>query len=208
MRIIEWKKKKKQMKNTGKDKPKKKKKKNWNKMGVTQIKIKNKKKKAKQMGFSEWVFLVNLVVCGTTNNIPSFPLSFHFFSFLVHLLLGNCRVHTTSLLQLYSPVATISHWTLFSSSTDCVFLSLFISSTLTTWTISSRSSLLSYSILCVNSLFFVYLFIKFWFVFNFCLIDGKTVENEEKGQIYFWVFFCVFLFYFWIFPLVAVVIIK
>ena len=177
MRIIEWKKKKK-MKNTGKDKPKKKKKKNWNKMGVTQ-----KKKRPRK-----WVFLVNLVVCGTTNNIPSFPLSFHFFSFLVHLLLGNCHVHTTSLLQLYSPVATISHRTLFSSSTDSVFISLFISSTLTTWTASSRSSLFSYSILCVNSLFFVYLFIKFWFVFNFCLIDGKTVEKEEKGQIYFLVF--------------------
>ena len=82
----------------------------------------NPKKKKKRP--RKWVFLVNLVVCGTTNNIPSFPLSFHFFSFLVHLLLGNCHVHTTSLLQLYSPVATISHRTLYSSSTDCLSLSL------------------------------------------------------------------------------------
>ena len=160
----------------------------------------NRKKEKKKP--RKWVFLVNPVVFGgPTNNIPSFPLSFHCFSFLVHLLLGNCHVHTT-------PLATISQWTLFSSSTDCVFLSLFISSTLTTWTASSRSSLLSYSILCVNSLFFLFIYLlNFGLCSIFCLIDGKTVEKEEKGQIYFWVF-CVFLFYFWIFPLVAVVIIK
>ena len=163
MRIIEW---------------KKKKKKTNEKYRERQTKEKE-KEKLKQDGCSHangffWSTPLALVV-------P--PIIFPH-----HLLLGNCHVHTTSLLQLYSPVATISHWTLFSSSTDSVFLSLFISSTLTTWTASSRSSLFSYSILCVNSLFFVYLFIKFWFVFIFCLIDGKTVEKEEKGQIYFLVF--------------------
>ena len=150
MRIIEWKKKKKQMKNTGKDKPKKKKKKNWNKMGVTQ-----KKKKPRK-----WVFWVNLVVFGgPTNNIPSFPLSFHFFfSFLVHLLLGNCHVHTTSLLQLYSPVATISHWTLFSFSTDCVSLSLHLIDLDNVNRILKVLSLLLFNTLCEFSAFCLFIY--------------------------------------------------
>ena len=152
MRIIEWKKKRK----------KKKKRTKWK----IQEKTNQWKRKTETRWAGKWVFLVNPVVFWwPTNNIPSFPLSFHFFSFLVHLLLGNCHVHTTSLLQLYSPVATISHWTLF------IYL-------------------LNFGLCSIS----VWLMVKQW-------------KRKRKVKFISW-FFCVFLFYFWFFPLVTVVIVK
>ena len=72
-----------------------------------------------------------------------------------------------------------------------LFLSLFISSTLTTWSIrsiSSRSSLFSYSLLSVNSLFFKKK--KFIFYFNtlhnlylfFVQFLFECWETVEKGR--------------------------
>ena len=141
---------------------------------------------------------------------------------LVHLL-GNCHVHSFALnnISLGSSNSTLTiistFYTLHNFSSILCFpllptlsLCLSLSSSHQPWqrdpSESSRSSLFSYSILFVNSLFF-YLFIYYiyiWFVFNFCLSDEKTVEKEEKRKFYFWVF-CVSLFYIWIFPLVAVV---
>ena len=98
-----------------------------------------------------------------------------------------------------------------------LFLSLFISATLTTWSIrgiSSRSSLFSYSLLSVNSLFFLKKKFIFYFntlhnlylFFNFCLNVGKQWKRGETLNLY--LGFFVFLFYIWISPLVEVVIVK
>ena len=77
-----------------------------------------------------------------------------------------------------------------------LFLSLFISSTLTTWSIrsiSSRSSLFSYSLLSVNSLFFLKKNLYFililstiyiCFLFNFCLNVGKQWKRGETLNLY------------------------
>ena len=117
---------------------------------------------------------------------------------LVHLL-GNCHVHSFALnsISLGSSNSTLTIISTFYthhnfSSILCsplqptvsLSLSLSLSSSHQPWqhdpSESSRSSLFSYSILSVNSLFFIYLFIKF--IFDWCSISVWVMRKQWKRR--------------------------
>ena len=115
---------------------------------------------------------------------------------------GNNIFLPTPLLQLYQHFSTVHNCL---NNPTIVFLfnrlflsvSLFNSSTLTTWSIRIlKVCLFSYSLLSVNSLFFLFLFLFFLyfililstiyicFLFNFCLNDGKQWKRGETLNLY------------------------
>ena len=105
---------------------------------------------------------------------------------------------TTTDTSFYLPIHSYNHTlhnislgSVFLFNRPCLSLCLFISLTLTTWTASSRSSLFSYSILCVNSLLFIYLLHLYLVCVQFLFEWWENSGKGEKSKIYFW-----FLFFF------------
>ena len=114
----------------------------------------------------------------------------------------NCPLGTTTDTSFYLLIHSYNHTlhnislgSVFLFNRPCLSLCLFISLTLTTWSIrsiSSRSSLFSYSLLSVNSLFFLKKKFIFYFntlhnlylFFNFCLNVGKQWKRGETLNLY------------------------